>query len=428
MINHIALKYQVEVNRLKEEKRDVRLNSLDLLYNLLKNTNYGSLYKTNLKELREIQDFLFESLLPQLLLIQDDPITQIRTKALEFLNFIIENQYLELEDKHFSLIFPTVYNRLNYNLNFFSEPIEEIRLELLKTLIRILKQNKFNINPFVNDFMQILSRIAGDNNPEMKEQLSEFIIWFSKEYIKIKKDFIDSSNNNQSLVGSNNSSLIGLVSQSSKSLILNLGKNTVHQRNKVRKISILALTELLLINNREFGEVQNFYSKLCVDKNHEVRLSAFEGLFRFINGFNIMFLNKFESIIVKNLMTGLSDEKDEISNFCYDEFEKAGEYRKNLEDTIEKEENIEKNNNENAEKNIQTIINRSSNVLNINDISIEERKMISGGSAPMNIKEITEKIIVSSQPKDLSKTVIDSNNINFISSNPGNVKMDVDLS
>jgi len=362
MINHISHKYQLHINCLKEEKsREIRLGRLNEVVDLFEKFNYKEE-----KELQELKDFLNENFLNQLLLTLEDSITQIRTKALYLLNFIIKKAELQFDDdKRYSFIFYSLFSRLNYLNNIFIEPMEDLRLEILNTIENLIKLKNFNFNQYIPEFMTILSRIALDGNPDMKEKLSLFIIFYYEYF-------------------SNNKSIITLISQSSKALVISLVKNSSHQRNKIRKISILAITQILIMNNSLFSEAQICYKNGSNDKNHEVRLSVYESLSKLLFAFNITYLRKYEGLIVKYFLSGLSDEKENIKDYCFTEIEKLGEYRKNLSETIEDSTETETEN-----------LNELNSLLNSNkqeiDLSLQERMMLSEKNH-MNIKDISNKI------------------------------------
>jgi len=166
--------------------------------------------------------------------------------------------------------------------------------------------------------MNVLFKLSLDPNPEMKESIAEFcskIIDFNKQL--------------------NNKSLLDQISLSNKNLIISISKNTFHQRNKIRKESILALNKLLILNPIVFSDIHYIYKILLLDKNNEVRLTSISCLSELITNLNITFLNKFESLIILYIMMGLCDFDENIKLNCYNEIERLGNYRFQLKNDLE---------------------------------------------------------------------------------------------
>lgn len=370
MINHISLKYERYVNILKQEKnREIRLSTIEEFTNLFFNFN-----SENPKDIQEIHDFLAQLFLPQLLLTLDDQITLMRSKVLKLLKFLVSNHIkFKIEEKEISLIFSAVFNRLDYQNKIFTETIEDLRIETIDFVKIILSSVSFNISPFISEFFNILGRVSYDANPEMKEKISELIIWIFESYIALH---------------SNKESLLDQFKSSSSSLIIGISLNTTHQRNKIRKLSILALTKLLSLNNKAFSNVHVSYRNCSIDNNVDVRLTTFECLSTLIKSFNITNLKKYEGIIIKYFISGLSDEKSNIKSYCYKEIEVLGEYRKKLEESIE--------NNQNSGMDVEQedvndeILEKHSNEINYtHSITPDEKKILFNTNKSLKLNDLS---------------------------------------
>jgi tRNA uridine 5-carbamoylmethylation protein Kti12 len=64
------------------------------------------------------------------------------------------------------------------------------------------------------------------------------------------------------------------------------------------------------------------------DKNYDVRKALYIAVFKLITNFNIIYLRKYEPLLVILMMNGLSDEKSEIQIMCLQYLDDAGKYRK----------------------------------------------------------------------------------------------------
>eukprot|EP01017_Pseudomicrothorax_dubius_P007096 TRINITY_DN12147_c0_g1_i1.p1 TRINITY_DN12147_c0_g1~~TRINITY_DN12147_c0_g1_i1.p1 ORF type:complete len:186 (+),score=44.30 TRINITY_DN12147_c0_g1_i1:406-963(+) len=93
-----------------------------------------------------------------------------------------------------------------------------------------------------------------------------------------------------------------------------LAKNLQHQRFKIRKVTLEAIGELLLCDKAGalYEHVAPQMSTIVLDKNNDVRKTAYEIIGRLLNGFSIATLRDFESQLVYLLIGGLSDEVDQI--------------------------------------------------------------------------------------------------------------------
>ena len=307
----ISQKYARSVNCLKDDDRTIRLTAINDIFNL-----YLSIDKQPEEVITELNDFLNEGLLSNILLLVSDQISQIRQKSILLIQSILKNNSLNISQNQMNLIFPVIYSRLNQNNNNFVEQIEEIRLLLLTVMSNIVELSKWNINFFIAEMLQILSKALIDNNPQMKEEISIFCVLL-----------LEKSKQSQSTLEQ--------ISISCKGLVISLGRNCSHQRNKVRKLSIASMGKLICISPLCFADVNFVFKKALSDKNSEVRHSCFSALSEILMSFNITYLNKYENIIVMYIMVGLSDETETIRDFCYDELDKIGIYREKLSQSIE---------------------------------------------------------------------------------------------
>jgi hypothetical protein len=160
----------------------------------------------------------------------------------------------------------------------------------------------------------MIGKLLNDGAPDMKVKLSEFIIQLCDQIGKS-------------------------IGPHSKAIVQSLCLNLKHSHNKVRKITMAALGDVLLCENAgDFFEVCYIPLKaISNDKNHEVRKAFYTTIFKLITSFNIIYLRKFEHYLVIFLMNGLSDEKEDIVMSCYQYVEEAGIFRERLANEVGEE-------------------------------------------------------------------------------------------
>ena len=150
----------------------------------------------------------------------------------------------------------------------------------------------------------MLGKLLTDACPEVKTKLSEFLIDLSQALSKN-------------------------LGPHCKNIVVSLSLNLKHAHNKIRKITLLALTEILLCENagKFFEDAVVMFKVISNDKNYEVRKIFYASIYKLICNLNIIFLRKYEHYLVLFLMNGLSDEKGDIQLESVEYLEKAGEYR-----------------------------------------------------------------------------------------------------
>jgi hypothetical protein len=150
----------------------------------------------------------------------------------------------------------------------------------------------------------MLGKLLTDSCPEVKTKTSEFLQSLSQYLPKS-------------------------LGPHCKPIVISLSLNLKHAHNKIRKISLLALTEILLCENagKYFEEAVTILKLISNDKNYEVRKTFYGCVYKLLCNFNIIYLRKFEHFLVLFLMNGLSDEKGDIQIECSEYLEKGGEYR-----------------------------------------------------------------------------------------------------
>lgn len=163
----------------------------------------------------------------------------------------------------------------------------------------------------------MIAVLLKDPFPDLKIKLSEFISKLCREEF-LKKE----------------------IGPHSKGMIISLCLNLKHQHNKIRKITIKTIVDVLLCDSAGslFDECIVFLKPLANDKNSDVRMNFYTSMARLLSNFNIIYLRKFEPTILMLLLGGLSDEKDDVKAKTAQLIEECGENRKKL--AIELKEDI----------------------------------------------------------------------------------------
>jgi hypothetical protein len=153
----------------------------------------------------------------------------------------------------------------------------------------------------------MIGKLLNDPAPEMKIKLSDFLVTICEQLGKS-------------------------IGPHSKSIVNGLCINLKHSHNKIRKVSLIALGNVLLCENagKFFEECYSVLKLLANDKNYDVRKTFYAVVFKLITNFNIIYLRKFEHYLVIFLMNGLNDEKEDIVQNCYQYVEEAGVVRQKL--------------------------------------------------------------------------------------------------
>jgi hypothetical protein len=128
----------------------------------------------------------------------------------------------------------------------------------------------------------------------------------------------------------------------SKGILNSLCLNLKHQHNKIRKITTSALCDLLLCENAG-NLIDDCLPSLLIisnDKNHDVRNNFYVNVANLMNNLNIIYLRKYESNLLRLLLNGLCDDKEEIRKKTEELIEQCGNNRKKL--AIELKEDVEK--------------------------------------------------------------------------------------
>ena len=155
---------------------------------------------------------LFEDLVKPLLKVFSDPIEKCRELTILIVYDSIGN--LEKPQQMLHFIVPLLVQRLGQQE--IVEPSEELRLELVKSLSKLIEVCGKNITIFLNDVVQILQQTITDPYPEVKKESCRCASKLAKT---IPESF----------------------QQQSESLIKPLCESISHQHSKVRIEVVLAI-------------------------------------------------------------------------------------------------------------------------------------------------------------------------------------------
>ena len=164
----------------------------------------------------------------------------------------------------------------------------------------------------------MLGVILRDQFPEIKVQVSQLISELSKA---MKEE----------------------IGKYAKQIIESLCLNMKHQHNKIRKISIISLVDLLLCNEAGnlIDECIPAFTAISNDKNKETRKIFLNEIAELLKKLNTIYLKKFEGKLFVLLLSGISDDDKDNQELSKKLIEEVGENIHKLEIELKKNEKNE---------------------------------------------------------------------------------------
>ena len=190
-----------------------------------------------------------------------------------------------------------------------------MRLKLVNLFKKILKKYPNEIKPHISELSKMLGVILKDQFPEIKVQVSQLI----SELSKVMKDEIGNY---------------------AKQIIESLCLNMKHQHNKIRKISIISLVDLLLCNEAGnlIDECIPAFTNVSNDKNKDTRKIFLNEIAELLKKLNTIYLKKFEGKLLVLLLSGISDDDKDNQDLAKKLIEEVGENIHKLEMELNKNE------------------------------------------------------------------------------------------
>ena len=272
-----------------------------------------------------VHQLLSQSLMNSLLKTLEDPIEKHREITINIIDKLLDE--INFEDKILlSMLILSIINRLNkipfaetckwfHLFNYKIIIAEELRLKLVNLFKKILKKYPSEIKPHISELAKMLGIILKDQFPEIKVQVSQLI----SELSKVMKDDLGNY---------------------AKQIIESLCLNMKHQHNKIRKISISSLVDLLLCN--EAGNlIDECIPSLTIisnDKNKETRKIFLNKIAELLKKLNSIYLKKYEGKLFVLLLSGISDDDMDNQQLAKNLIEEVGENIHKLEIELNKKE------------------------------------------------------------------------------------------
>ena len=171
------------------------------------------------------------------------------------------------------------------------------------------------MKPQISDLSKMLGIILKDQFPEIKVQVSQLI----SEISKVMKDEIGNY---------------------AKQIVESLCLNMKHQHNKIRKISITSLVDLLLCNEAGnlIDECIPSFTIVSSDKNKETRKIFLNKIAELLKNLNSIYLKKYEGKLFILLLSGISDDDENNQKLAKKLIEEVGENIHKLEMELNKNE------------------------------------------------------------------------------------------
>ena len=193
-----------------------------------------------------------------------------------------------------------------------------MRLKLVNLFKKILKKYPNEVKPHISELSKMLGVILRDQFPEIKVQVSQLISELSKA---MKEE----------------------IGKYAKQIIESLCLNMKHQHNKIRKISIISLVDLLLCNEAGnlIDECIPAFTAISNDKNKETRKIFLNEIAELLKKLNTIYLKKFEGKLFVLLLSGISDDDKDNQELSKKLIEEVGENIHKLEMELNKNEKNE---------------------------------------------------------------------------------------
>ena len=171
------------------------------------------------------------------------------------------------------------------------------------------------MKPQISDLSKMLGIILKDQFPEIKVQVSQLI----SEISKVMKDEIGNY---------------------AKQIVESLCLNMKHQHNKIRKISITSLVDLLLCNEAGnlIDECIPSFTIVSSDKNKETRKIFLNNIAELLKNLNSIYLKKYEGKLFVLLLSGISDDDEDNQKLAKNLIEQVGDNIYKLEIELSKKE------------------------------------------------------------------------------------------
>ena len=171
------------------------------------------------------------------------------------------------------------------------------------------------MKPQISDLSKMLGIILKDQFPEIKVQVSQLI----SEISKVMKDEIGNY---------------------AKQIVESLCLNMKHQHNKIRKISITSLVDLLLCNEAGnlIDECIPSFTIVSSDRNKETRKIFLNKIAELLKNLNSIYLKKYEGKLFVLLLSGISDDDEDNQKLAKNLIEQVGDNIYKLEIELSKKE------------------------------------------------------------------------------------------
>eukprot|EP00055_Hartaetosiga_balthica_P012329 m.59518 g.59518 ORF g.59518 m.59518 type:complete len:861 (+) comp7911_c0_seq5:179-2761(+) len=252
-----------------------------------------------------VQHAVFAELAKPLLKKYEDSVEKVRTLSVELISkFLISRPRPEV---YLPYLIPVIVRRLGQK--DIKEPSEELRLLMMKQLESVIGIAGKDLSVYIDEFTDILVRTIVDPFPEVKRMGCRCTALIAKA---IPERFHMTSKR--------------IV----EPLLLTLG----HQHSKVRNVCIRAIGATVTYGSADIlEEVRIAMAQMTMDTNPTVRRSLYTVAGRWLCDYKDRY--SYWHKLLPLLLTGETDEVEEISTLARESFIKAGRlYEKENEDKL----------------------------------------------------------------------------------------------
>jgi len=289
----LVTKHKRDINCLNDEDKNTRKRGIIKLNR--------ELFKSEVDK-EDYFEFYSKELKKPLLRTVEDQVEKCRELSLEIITKFVENLGDKMKEE-VNFIIPVLLSRIN-NIPY-PEESEELRLQIVQILRTLVKKFPNELLPFLSDSFVAFSKAALDAFPDVKKETAAVLIELCQQYPNKVEAYC-------------------------KPIILPLLKNLSHQHSRVRRAHMETIQQLLLCAPRFIEDFLPKLKDLQEDRSQDVRKLYFNSLKVLLLHIDYTWVKTYESSLLLHLMSGLSDDSEDIEKDTITALDEVGLRRKEL--------------------------------------------------------------------------------------------------
>lgn len=275
VISELMMKHTRDINQLLDPNKAKARSSLNSLNKIFLNHKEHPLEKKVFFETYIIKNFIV------ILNHKSDSVRELTIETMGNIISLCEANQISLNEESENYIIERICSRVN--TTNFAETVEEIRNEIVKLLLAMVKIFHIGIVKNMALIQQSVLSLLSDKYPEVKKQTSTLITQLALSHPNP-------------------------FSLNVRGILLSLLKNCKHNRSKVRQQSSSALISLMSLPGvgEHMDDILTCLYDLQTDKNEKVAANAYSCIAICLNQFDIDNLKRFEDQLILFMLTGLT--------------------------------------------------------------------------------------------------------------------------